>query len=92
MINQARQIRHDKHWRVFRNNPRSPVQRYATLAGVFQTLGVGSAASTAEGHTHLRVRQHGREPVRKKVFGLTQIGDPSDGAFDRTTGEGFVAA
>ena len=54
------------------------------------TLGVGSAASTAEGHTY--AFGNTAESLRKKVFGLTQIGDPGDRAFDRTTGEGFVAA
>ena len=33
-----------------------------------------------------------RETLRKLVFGLKQIGNPDDRAFDRTTGEGFVDA
>ena len=36
--------------------------------------------------------EYGREHLRKLVFGLAQIGDPGDRAFDRTTGKGFVAA
>ena len=44
----------------------------------------------AEGHTY--AFGNTAESLRKLVFGLTQIGDPSDRAFDRTTGTGFVAA
>ena len=32
------------------------------------------------------------EKVRKRVFGLKQIGSPSDDKYDRTKGAGYVAA
>ena len=32
------------------------------------------------------------ERLRKLVFGLKQIGEPTDGKYDRTTGTGFVDA
>ena len=54
------------------------------------TLGVGSAPSTTEGHIY--AFGNTAESLRKLVFGLAQISDPGDRAFDRTTGKGFVAA
>ena len=53
-----------------------------------EALGLGSAPSTAEGHTY--AFGNTAKSLRRLVFGLKQIGDPSDRAFDRTTGEGFV--
>ena len=50
----------------------------------------GGAPSTADGF--FIAFGNTLESLRKRVLGLTQVGTPDEAAFDRTTGQGYVAA
>ena len=55
-----------------------------------QILPVEGETHTAEGHVYAFGCTE--EKLRKLIFGLKQIGSPSDDKYDRTKGAGYVAA